>query len=944
MVGDLGVQAAVGDQVEHLGLAWGQAQGVLPGRLARTQREARDVVVGEPEHPQVLGRNGAGPCKVLDLAGPTGAAVSPRTTVGLRGGRMLERDTQLAKLHTLLADVEHVGGKVVLVRGEAGVGKTVLVDRFLHEIGDRADVHVGLCDDLLTPQPLGPVWDVARGRGAVADALVAGDRGMVTSALHDMLNMPGQTSVLVVEDTQWADDATLDVLTFLGRRIRQMSALLILTYRDGEIDVHHPLRRVIGDLPPAVVERVRLRPLSPDAVAELVDGDMRKADRLVALTGGNPLFVTEVLAAGHVARGGRVPGSVRDAVLARVAKLAPAARDLVKALSAVPGRVEWTLVADLAHGGDDLVHAAARQGLFDAREDGVAFRHELQRRAVEASLPVDELRQRHAAVLDALGDDVDPARLAHHARGADDTSALLVHAPRAGWAALAMRSHREALGHFASIGPHLDQLPVDEAADVAEAWARAATHSESAGAWETVVEAVALRRAAGDPRALARCLASGVFVLAVAGEDEQARAWADEAVRLAAAVNAPDVLARALTEQTRVHLLLGDHEAAADVVDRAIRLAEGADDQRSLASAMILSGVLARQRGDVEGVATIEQARRLARRAGHHYEEADALLMLGMDAAVTDDLGRASSHLDRALTVAVEHEYDDLALFVRGLQAEVALRAGDWTEAGDLASEILAALAPPDAEALARRVLAALAVRRGRRDADEEVGRMWKSAQRVGAPYLLGAAGAVASEHAWLIGALGEDEGGLLEAAWSTRERIPRSWSGDEFSYWMWRLGLLEGVPSFATDGYRLLGAGDTASAAASWAARGMPYREALALTHGDDEEVVRAVQLLEALGADGTARRVRADLRERGVTVPRGRSRSARDHPAGLTERQAEVLGLLVDGLSNSAIADHLFISHRTVENHVASVLRKLDVADRDAAVAEARERGLLA
>ena len=152
------------------------------------------------------------------------------------------------------------------------------------------------------------------------------------------------------------------------------------------------------------------------------------------------------------------------------------------------------------------------------------------------------------------------------------------------------------------------------------------------------------------------------------------------------------------------------------------------------------------------------------------------------------------------------------------------------------------------------------------------------------------------------------------------------------------------GAPPTGIDrGYAAILTSEGTEAAAIWRERGRRYEEAIALLHASPEEGVRAVRMLEDLGADGSAARGRALLRERGVTVPRGRSRASRDHAAGLTERQAEILQLLVDGCSNPEIADVLFISRRTVENHVAEVLRKLDASDRDEAVATARERGLL-
>ena len=158
----------------------------------------------------------------------------------------------------------------------------------------------------------------------------------------------------------------------------------------------------------------------------------------------------------------------------------------------------------------------------------------------------------------------------------------------------------------------------------------------------------------------------------------------------------------------------------------------------------------------------------------------------------------------------------------------------------------------------------------------------------------------------------------------------------------MWKLGLLKAVPDGFDDFYRWITTGEYRRAAQFWHEKEIPYEEGLALMHGDEAEQVQAIRIFEDLGATA-ANNVRRSLAQHGARVPRGKSLATRDHPAGLTARQAEILQLLALGLPNTRIADELFVSHRTVENHVSAILMKLDVATRDAAVATARIRGIL-
>jgi DNA-binding CsgD family transcriptional regulator len=221
---------------------------------------------------------------------------------------------------------------------------------------------------------------------------------------------------------------------------------------------------------------------------------------------------------------------------------------------------------------------------------------------------------------------------------------------------------------------------------------------------------------------------------------------------------------------------------------------------------------------------------------------------------------------------------------------------------------------------------------------------MWSLAETSTQLTVLDPAAAVVAEYMWLT-----DE---HDPMWLTRlheildvgMRIGFPWPSGALAFWMWKLGHLEKAPEGTADFYGWIIEGDYASAADFWGGKGVPYEQALALMHGDEAEQIEALRIFEQLGAAATANRVRRDLLDKGVKVPRGKSRATRDHAAGLTARQAEVLELLAEGLTNTEIADRLFVSYRTVGNHVAAIFMKLDVPTRDAAVATARDRGILA
>jgi predicted ATPase len=308
---------------------------------------------------------------------------SPTTSLGLEA-ELLERDAALAGLAEALETVRATSqGRLVLLPGEAGLGKTALLRRFRDRLDESQRVLSGGCDPLFTPRPLGPLLAIAEEIGGELADVVA--RGAipheVVAVLVRVLRSP---TVFVLEDVHWADEATLDVLRLLVRRIESVPVLIVASYRDDELDRRHPLRVMLGELATNIaVTRLRIDPLSPSAVEQLAEPHGVDADELYRKTLGNPFFVAEVLSA----TGAGIPDTVRDAVLARAAPLSPAARQLLEAIAVVPVRVELPLLAAVAGDGIGAFEECLRSGVLAADPSGVSYRHELARLAFEEAIP-----------------------------------------------------------------------------------------------------------------------------------------------------------------------------------------------------------------------------------------------------------------------------------------------------------------------------------------------------------------------------------------------------------------------------------------------------------------------------------------------------------------------------------------------------------------------------
>ena len=264
-----------------------------------------------------------------------------------KASELLEREREQVMLNDWFDAVRQESrGRLALVGSEAGGGKTALLRRLCDERRGSVRILWGACDALFTPRPLGPLLDIAQlTAGELQSVVQSGAMPYdVTDALMRELNEHAPT-VIVIEDVHWADEATLDVLRLLGRRIESIPALVLVSYRDDELEHAHPLRLVLGELATGrAIGRLKLAPLSEAAVARMAEPYAVDAAELYRRTAGNPFFVTEVLAAGEAA----IPATVRDAVLARVARLDSAPRSLLEAVAVVPPQAELWLVEILA--------------------------------------------------------------------------------------------------------------------------------------------------------------------------------------------------------------------------------------------------------------------------------------------------------------------------------------------------------------------------------------------------------------------------------------------------------------------------------------------------------------------------------------------------------------------------------------------------------------------
>ncbi len=602
---------------------------------------------------------------------------------------LLERDELIGALDDRIASVRtRSEGMFIWIGGEAGVGKTALLRHFCRRQVKPVRILWGACEPLRTPRPLGPFVDVAEATsGELAELIAAAGRPYeVAAAVLDELRGRAPT-VLVLEDLQWSDEATLDVIMLLATRIGSVPALALASYRDDEVHRAPGLRLVLGEVArhPA---KLKVEPLSRAGVAALAEPHRLDPGELYERTGGNPFFVTEVLAAG----GERLPETVRDAVLARASRLSDEARRLLEGVAIVPGQVEVSLLQALAGRLVDHVDECLASGVLTSGPTNVAFRHELARLAVEGAIPPHRRLALNRAALAALVSREDPdfARLAHHADAAGDAEAVLRWAPRAAARAAASGAHREAAEQYARALRFADGQPPEVSAGLLEGLAEECyLTSQIDEAIDAQRRALECRRRLGDQRAAGNTLRVLSRLLFFAGRASEAEPLVLEAIELLERQPAGHELAMAYANVSQRRMVVEDPAEAVEWGQRALELARPLGDTEAEVYALSNIGAAEFRADPDKGRIALEAALEQALRDGHEELAGLTFSRLVMFPVRYRRFEIASEHLEAGLAYCTDRGLDTFRLYLLACRARLALDTEHWDEASDLAASVL---------------------------------------------------------------------------------------------------------------------------------------------------------------------------------------------------------------------------------------------------------------
>ena len=858
---------------------------------------------------------------------------------------LLERKEQLEALNRCVEAARAGCGKLVLLAGGAGLGKSSLVEQFVSEHRRNARTLWGACDGLSTPRALGPVHEIAAQTSGPAERAThdVAPRDWLFRLLLEDLAQPEGACLVVLEDLHWADAATLDFLRFIGRRIQRTRAVFVATYRDDELSASDPVRLALGELTGHHVIRMRLAPLSLAAVQMLAEDSGREGELLHRITAGNPFFVREVLAS----PGELVPETVRDAVLARLARCSAATRELAEFVAVSPGRTETSLIESVLGVPQAVVDEAGSRGLLIVQSDSVGYRHELARLAVYGTIPAERARALHSNILQHLAQHGgDPARLVHHATFANDATAVLKYAPLAATEAARLGAHREAAAHLSAALRFASSQPTEHRAALLEQHAQESSlANQTRTAIASATAALAAWRQISDIEAQSRVLSLLSQEYRTVGDKAAADEAVAGAITLLEALPRSANLAMAYNSRSLLAVNRGWNQEALEFGRRALELAREVGDRAAESHALCNIGGALLGSNDRAGHEALERSLELALQGRLEDQVARAYRTTLFYSVLLHDFARAQRVFQEGVEYCEERGIFSHSAYIRAYYTTFELDRGEWTEAARIATELMnsSAVTGVQQRVTVMTTLALVRLRRGDPGADDLLDQAMELALPTSELNRIGRLTAARAEKAWY-------EGRYADVARETAMGLAHlrghtaPWIHGELLLWQSRIQPTTAPEGEVAEPYRLMLQGNWRAAADAWAQIGMPYEQALALAEGPDEALREALTILDRLGAGPLAAIVRRRLRERGVrSVPRGPNEATRANPSGLTSKEVEVLQLLAQGCSTAQLARRLHRSPKTVDHHIGSLLEKLGVHSRSEAVAAAYARGIV-
>lgn len=857
---------------------------------------------------------------------------------------LVERAGFLSTLQSQFETVLNKGeGHCVFVSGEAGIGKTSLVKTFCTGQKKEYNIYQGTCDALFTPRPLAPLYDILLqlGKDVPESSSEIADRTAFFTRVFQELRNQDEASILVFEDIHWADEATLDFIKFLARRITQLKCLFILTYRDNEIHSRHPLRNVLGHLTPGSFVRMELLPLSREAVEKMAEKRGYNGENVYSISGGNPFYVTEILASYSVG----IPDNIRDSILSIYTQLDDKTKHVWDMLSVLPKAFEAEYFEMIEPAYAPSIENCLAMKILIMDKGLLFFKHELYRRTIEASLSPLVRVALNKKILEFLVKTFEQTKkieqIIHHAKNANDYELVVKYAPMAARQAATVGAHIEASRLYLSAIEYYQGNDPDILIHFYESYAyECYLTSQIKDAIIYTSKALNLWKAKNDTEKIGNSLRFLSRLWWFEANGKQAESFGQQAIDVLEDQPSSKAKAMAYSNMSQLKMLSGQSDACVYWGEKAIALSKELGDDEVLAHALNNVGTVQMKlrAATHQGIDMLRQSLDIALKNSYQEHAARAYTNLGSIGVIIREYDIAKQSLEEGIRYCEERDLDSWTDYMLCWKARLDMLKNNWKEAYTIADNLLKNESITTVVRIGALVIAGtIMARTGQADAAslllEAKAKAFESRelQRI-IPALIG----------------------LLECEWITGNRYIKPeeldlatgavahWNGfierSEFAYWLYKARKQKIVAGPIYEGYDMMSKATAINAATFWEKSGCSYEYALALFEGTDDDKRKAIAIVHSLGGNAVYEKLKLEMRTAGIrNIPRGIRKSTQSNPAQLTDRELDVLQLLHEGMQNKEIASKLFISAKTVDHHISAILFKLEVNSRVKAVQEA-------
>ena len=861
---------------------------------------------------------------------------------------LIERENFLTALRSEFEDVSEGEGHCIFLSGEAGIGKTSLLRAFCSEVKNKCSVYQGICDALFTPRPLAPLYDilVQLGKRIPESNIDTTNRtAFFTNFLQELSNRD-EVNLVIFEDIHWADEATLDFIKFLSRRIIQLKCLFILTYRDTEIHSGHPLRNIMGQLNPDSFTRIELVPLSKQAVEKMAEERGYNGNDVYRITNGNPFYVTEILAS--YSEG--VPDNIKDSILSVYNKMNEKTKHVWQVLSVLPTAFEMNYLDKM-----DASYIPAIQNCIDAKiliveKEKIVFKHELYRRTIESSLSPLARMVLNKKILDLLvesfEDNQATERIIHHAKNANEYELVVKYAPIAAKQAASVGAHIEAARLYLTAIEYYQGNDDNTFLQFYESYAYECYLTNQPR--EAIIytnRALDIWKKKNDIEKIGNSMRFLSRLWWWSGNWHLAESFANEAIQVLGSQPSSTAKAMAYSNLAQLKMLTERLDECLYWGEKAIEIAKELKDEETLSHALNNVGTVQMTQGAKEkGNELLRQSLAIALKNSYNEHAARAYTNLGCNWLLLKNYPEAEKFFEEGMRYCEERDLDSWASYMLSWKASLKLETGHWKEASKIAEDLLKNEAQsPMVKITALVVVATIKMRRGEKDVlDQLMDAKAMALESMESQRILPILSPIL-EYEWITGSIVLDDK-ILDAIKTKVVGSETVYGNDEFVFWLKKARKQTLSLKHTHDGYEANGATSPLKAAAFWQKAGSPYQQAIALFEGNEESKRQAIAIVQQLGASAVYERMKFEMRRSGIkNIPRGIRKTTQSNPEFLTDRELEVLTLLREGLHNKEIAARLFISAKTVDHHISAILYKLEVNSRTKAVHEAEKLGII-